>query len=116
MRGEVVLLTRNIVIEGDMTENDWPGQFVTSDAIQIDLNGVETNLQGLTVLDQVELVNMGQTNTAKAALRFDHSSRSLTDPHSSVTNCVIRDSGAWGIHVYFSSNINVSNTDVWSPR
>jgi hypothetical protein len=31
MRGEVILLTRNIVIEGDKTQNDWPGQFVTTD-------------------------------------------------------------------------------------
>jgi parallel beta-helix repeat protein len=59
---------------------------------------------------------MGQTNTEKAALRFDNSSRSLTDAHSSVTNCVIHDSGAWGIYVHFSSNIDVSNTDVWSPK
>lgn len=59
---------------------------------------------------------MGQTNTDKAALRFDHSSRSVTDAHSSVTNCAIRDSGSWGIYVFYSSNINVSNTDVWSPK
>lgn len=33
MRGEVILLNRNILIRGDKTQNDWQAQFVTSDAI-----------------------------------------------------------------------------------
>jgi hypothetical protein len=44
MRGEVILLTRNIVIQGDSTQNDWQGQFVTSDALKVDSTGNIINL------------------------------------------------------------------------
>lgn len=36
MRGEVILLTRNIVIRGDTTENNWAGQFLTMDTVMFD--------------------------------------------------------------------------------
>ena len=77
MRGEVVLLSRNIVIQGD-NSNSWQGQFVTADATQIDATGNSVTLSGLTILDGVELYNMGQHNTEKAALRFQNSSRATT--------------------------------------
>jgi hypothetical protein len=77
MRGEVILLSRNIVIQGD-NSNSWQGQFVTADATQIDATGNSVTLSGLTILDGVELYNMGQHNTEKAALRFQNSSRATT--------------------------------------
>ena len=112
MRGEVVLLSRNIVIQGD-NSNSWQGQFVTADATQIDATGNSVTLSGLTILDGVELYNMGQHNTEKAALRFQNSSRATTQELSTIKNTVIHDSGAWAIQIWYSSNINMNNCDVF---
>jgi hypothetical protein len=59
MRGEVILLTRSIVIQGDMTENDWHGQFLTTDTMIMDSNGGMVSYQGLTILNYVEFAKMG---------------------------------------------------------
>ena len=48
---------------------------MTSDALKVDSTGNIINLQGLTILKNVEFNNMGQLNTTKAALRFDNSKR-----------------------------------------
>lgn len=46
MRGEVVLLTRNIVIKGDMTSNNWHGQFLTTDTTVLDGKGGVAEYKG----------------------------------------------------------------------
>jgi len=71
MRGEVILLNRNIVIEGDMTSNDWHGQFLTTDTILLDTSGNPVDFKGSTNLKNVEFYKMGQANNEKAAIRFD---------------------------------------------
>lgn len=73
-------------------------------------------LHGLTILDNVEFNYMGQNHTEKAALRFDHSNRPDTGvtEYSSVSNCVIHDAGSWGLSVFWSRNINITNTDVFT--
>ena len=48
MRGEVILLTRNILIQGDNTQNTWAGHVVTADADQMDAKGNTVTLSGLT--------------------------------------------------------------------
>ena len=117
MRGEVLMLNRNIIIQGDQTLSDWYGQFVTSDAIQIDANGNETTLQGLTVLDNVEFTKMGQNNTEKSAIRFERSNIPDTATEfSSVSNCAFHDSGTMAVFIYFSRNINFSNCDIFFTR
>lgn len=56
-------------------------------------------------------------NTDKAALRFENSSRAATGTElSTITNCVVHDSYAWAIKVKFSSNINMSNCDVFTAK
>lgn len=59
---------------------------------------------------------MGQINTEKAALRFDHSNRAdgVAIEHSKVEGCVIHDSGTFAIYVTYSRNIDVINTNVFS--
>lgn len=42
MRGEVILLTRNIVIKGDQTQNIWNGQFLTMDSTVFKPDGTST--------------------------------------------------------------------------
>jgi len=59
MRGEVILLTRNIVISGDQSANTWNGQFVTSDVTQMDALGNSIPQSGITILKNVEFYKMG---------------------------------------------------------
>jgi len=69
IRGEVVLLTRNVRIVGDNTDlnKDWGGQMVTSDTMEAS----GTQRSGLTELSSVEFKNCGQKQTYNAAIRFD---------------------------------------------
>lgn len=60
IRGEVVLLSRNILITGNEC------QVLTSDYIEGDLSV----RSGRTILDQVEISHCSQENTHNAALRF----------------------------------------------
>ena len=66
MRGEVMLLTRNLRIVGNDTDA-WGCQVVTSDFIE----GNGELRKGKTVLDHVEIYNCSQYDTYKAALRFE---------------------------------------------
>ncbi len=66
MRGEVLLLSRNIQIIGNDTEA-WGCQVVTSDFVEA--NGVWRF--GSTIMDNVEIYNCSQYDTFKAAVRFE---------------------------------------------
>jgi len=70
MRGEVLILSRNIKISGENIES-WGGQFVTSDTVEIDTTGQLTIRNGQTILDSVEIYNCSQIDTFKAAIRFE---------------------------------------------
>jgi hypothetical protein len=59
MRGEVIMLSRNILVRGDASQNTWEGQFVTSDMLLYDANFNEINFRGLTILNNVEFTHMG---------------------------------------------------------
>jgi len=96
MRGEVLLLTRNVKIDADDIES-WGGQIVTSDTIEFD----GTTRFGHTVMDNVEIFNCSQIDTFKAALRFQGASQMW----SSITNSAIHNGYAWGLNVKSSSNI-----------
>ena len=58
MRGEVVLLTRNVRVVGDDTMS-WGGQIVTSDTMDDEGNLVT----GQLLLSNVEVYNCSQENT-----------------------------------------------------
>ena len=68
-----MLLTRNIVIKGDQTGNDWHGQFLTFDSFAFDNAYNLIEYKGQTVLKNVEFYKMGQLNNFKAAIRFENS-------------------------------------------
>ena len=117
MRGEVILLNRNILIQGDKTKHAWPGQFVTLDAIQIDANGNELTLYGKTILDNVEITHMGQTSTEKGAIRFERSNiEDTATEFSSITNTVIHNSGSMAIFIDYSRNISFKDVDVFKCK
>lgn len=103
MRGEVVLLTRNVRIVAEDIES-WGGQIVTSDTQEIYDDEIITR-RGTTVIDNVEIFNCSQIDTFKAALRFE----SAASLHSSVTNSAIHNGYAWGLNIKASANIHLEN-------
>jgi hypothetical protein len=112
MRGEVILLTRNIVIQGDSSENDYAGQFVTADASQLSESGEETVLSGLTVLKNVEIFNMGQKNTPRGALRIQNSKKTEDDENHRIENVVIHHSKSFALYIDNVDNAMLLNIDV----
>jgi hypothetical protein len=109
MRGEVMLLSRNIKISGEDIES-WGAQFVTSDTSEFDLvNDMIINRLGQTLLDNVEFKNCSQIDTQKAAIRFENAQGKW----SSVTNSAFHHGYGWGINVKSSANLHFENNNVF---
>lgn len=66
MRGEVILLTRNVKVVGEDADN-WGGQVLATDMFES--NGAWR--KGKIIFDHVEVDNCSQRNTFKAAIRFE---------------------------------------------
>ena len=112
MRGEVLLLTRNIRIVGEDIES-WGGQIVTSDSAEIDMTtGTIVTRTGSTIMDSVEIYNCSQMDSFKAALRFE----SAVQNHSSITNCAIHNGLSWGIYVKGSKNVYMKDNVIFGFR
>lgn len=94
LRGEVVLMSRNVVIRAEDIE-DWGGQIVTSDAPDIDGEGNLVNRHGTTVLSNVEIFNCSQQGTSKAAVRIE----SASVLYSEITDSVLHNGLSWGLLV-----------------
>jgi hypothetical protein len=110
MRGEVILLSRSIIIAGEDIES-WGGQVVTSDTIEF-IDGALTFRYGSTIMDYVEIYNCSQWNTYKAALRFEGAS-TLS---SSITNSAIHNGLGWGMKIETSANINIKDNVFYDFR
>jgi hypothetical protein len=110
MRGEVILLTRNVVIDAEDIES-WGGQIVTSDTQEMN-GGVLTDRFGSTIMRNVEIKNCSQIDTFKTALRWE----SAATLYSEVSNCSIHNGYSWGINVMGSSNINITNNVIFNFR
>ena len=102
MRGEVILLTRNIRVVGEES-NDWGCTIVTSDRVEAD-RSVRT---GTMILDNVEVYRGGQKDTLKSAIRYEGATRSLT---SLVDGTVAWGGNAKPLIIKTSHNINVKNS------
>ena len=66
MRGEVILLTRNIKIQGEDVDG-WGGQILVSDYFETD----GTWRKGSLIMDNVQVYNCSQLDTFHAAIRFE---------------------------------------------
>ena len=102
MRGEVILLTRNIKVVADET-NDWGCTIVTADRVEAD-RSVRT---GTMILDHVEVYKGGQEDTYKSAIRYEGAARA--------TESLVDGSVAWGgnakpLIIKTSKNITVKNS------
>lgn len=101
MRGEVILLSRNVRILGDDTDS-WGGQIVVSDNVED--TGVQRS--GHLIMDHVEVYNCSQINTFKSAIRFE----GVNNLTQVVTNSAVHGSLAWSLSAQYSSNIFVENS------
>jgi parallel beta-helix repeat protein len=110
IRGEVVLLTRNVKIVGEDVES-WGGQVVTSDSVEV-IEGVVTMRTGQLIFDNVEVFNASQIDTLKSAIRFE----SAATLHSSVTNCTLHNGYGWGMFVKSSKNIQIADNIIYNFR
>lgn len=107
MRGEVMLLTRNIKIVGEDVEA-WGGQIVTSSIIEPDLS----YRHGQLIMDNVEVYNCSQADTAKAAVRFE----GVTGKTSSITNSAIHNGLGWGVSITSAAKVVMKNNVVFGFR
>lgn len=101
MRGEVILLSRNVRITGDDTDS-WGGQILVSDNLEMD----GTYRTGHLIMDNVEVYNCSQANTYKSAIRFE---AAITMPQS-ITNSVIWGGLGWLFSAQYSAHINVDSS------
>jgi hypothetical protein len=109
MRGEVILLSRNIQIIGDDTDG-WGCSVLTAELR--DPNDSKKFLAGQMILDSVEVYNCSQRNTDHAAIRFEGA---ITGP-SEIRNIAVHGSMAWPFYVYSSNNINVKDSSFIGGR
>jgi len=101
MRGEVVLLTRNVKVIGDDTDS-WGGQIVVSDNIED--SGVKRS--GQLTMDHVEVYNCSQMNTFRSAIRFE----GVNNLTQVVRNVAVHGSLSWSISSQFSSNVLIEDS------
>ena len=102
MRGEVILLTRNIRVVAEES-NDWGCTIVTADRVEAD-RSVRT---GTMILNNVEVYKGGQEDTYKSAIRYEGAARATT---SMVENTVAWGGNAKPLIIKTSKNITVKNS------
>lgn len=102
MRGEVILLSRNVKVVGE-NSNDWGCTIVTADRVEAD----RSLRVGKMILDNVEVYRGGQEDTYKSAIRYEGARMS--------TVSYVDGSVAWGgnakpLIVKTSKNITIKNS------
>lgn len=104
MRGEVRLLTRNVKIVGEATNDKWGGNVLTMDRMEFD----GSMRIATTQFDNIEISGCSQENTFHAAVRFESTGMSEA---SYMKNSVVHHSEAWALYISSSQNIDVSTSD-----
>lgn len=102
MRGEVVLLSRNVRVVGNDTDS-WGAQIVCSDTIEL-TSGTRRWCQ--MTLDNVECYNCSQWNTFNAGIRIENA---VNHTHV-VNNTVVWGGLSWLFSATNSRNIYVKNS------
>lgn len=97
MRGEVLLLTRNVKITSAGSSN-WGCNFFSTTS----WGSTMTGSTGSTLLDNVEIKNCGQRDTDRAAFRTAYNTLGT----QTVINSVIWQGLGWGVNIMSSSNIH----------
>lgn len=100
MRGEVLLLTRNVKIQGNDQDN-WGCAIVTSDTEEFASDESIIYRTGQMILHNVEVFRCSQIDTDSAAIRFE----SVTTNPSEIKHCAFHNGYGWGANVKSSENI-----------
>ena len=100
MRGEVLLLSRNIVIKGE-DKDGWGGQVLVTDMFESD----GTYRTGSIYMDNVQVYNCSQKDTYYGALRFEMAQGG----HSRVSNSSIHNGIGMGLVVQYGNNLELVN-------
>lgn len=111
MRGEVIMLTRNIKIMGQNIEG-WGGHILIGDAAEINDDGTVKERIGNMYLDWVELYNLSQIDTEHAAVRWENAAKGMSE----VTNCSIHNGYGWGVLVKYSNNVLLKDNRIFNFR
>lgn len=102
MRGEVILLSRNVRIVGENVDS-WGGQILVADNYEIES---EKQRIGHLTMDHVEVYNCSQRQTFKSAIRFE----TALFGHSHIKNSVVHGSLAWSFGAQYSANIAIESS------
>ena len=100
VRGEVLLLSRNIKILGE-DRDGWGGQVMVTDMFETD--GAWRT--GSIIMDNVQVYNCSQKDSYHSAIRFEGASGG----HSRVSNSAIHNGLDWGVLILYSKNIELIN-------
>lgn len=104
MRGEVLLLTRNVKIQGERRDG-WGGQIVVTDMFETDGNW----RKGSLIMDSVQVYNCSQKDMWHAAIRWE----GAIGGHSRVSNSAIHHGKDWGVMAWQTNNVElIDNTIV----
>jgi len=106
MRGEVVILSRNIKIMGS-DEDNWGCQIVTGETLEFTVDDKEITRKGQLQMHNVEMEKCSQRDN-QPALRFE----SLKSEPSLVKGCAFHNGKGWGARVRRSDFI-VFEDNVW---
>ena len=100
MRGEVLLLSRNIRIEGE-DKDGWGGQVLGTDMFESD----GTWRKGQIIMDQVQVYNCSQKDTYYGAIRFE----GHIAGHSRISNSAVHNGLGMGVVILNGNNVELVN-------
>ena len=100
MRGEVLLLSRNIKIHGE-DRDGWGGQILGTDLFESD----GTWRKGSIIMDQVQVFNCSQKDTYYGSIRFE----GHLGGHSRVSNSAVHNGLGMGVVVLNGNNVELVN-------
>jgi hypothetical protein len=107
MRGEVILLTRNILVQGEDADG-WGGQVLVTDYFESD----GTWRKGQLIFENVQVFNCSQEDTFKAAIRWE----GAIGGTSRVSKSTVHGSLGWLASVYKSNNVELTETTFVGAR
>lgn len=103
MRGEVLLLSRNVKIQGEDVDG-WGGQVLATDLFEPD----GTWRKGSLMFDNVQVYNCSQKDAYMSAIRWE----GATGGFSRVSNSAIHNGLDWGVMIWDSNNVEFVNNAV----
>jgi len=98
MRGEVMLLSRNIKIHGEDVDG-WGGQVLATDLFEPD----GTWRKGSLIFDNVQVYNCSQKDAYHSSIRWE----GAIGGYSRVSNSAIHNGLDWGVIIWDSNNVEL---------